>query len=183
MRDPVGDFAGDALSGADGTQGPDPLPMFPDALTGPAAPDSDSVPERDRIAPFVLPPAPDAGAIQEAIAAALSDEPAGWHPPPHPPPRPQPAQRRRPLPPPQAPPGQAWQQQPWSAPMPRQDPRMYTAPAAGLQRRPQAGPHRNPAPYAAAPRRRKIGMGCVLVLVFTTLVIFTLLAQAIAGLD
>lgn len=61
------------LFSADGTQLPDPLPVLPDALTGP-----ERSPWRDgpEIPPVPAPPVPDGRAMREAIAAVLGEDPA-----------------------------------------------------------------------------------------------------------
>ena len=166
----------DALFGPDGTQPPDPLPVFPDALTGSAVVARD----QDRGEPL-LPPAPDAGAIQEAIAAALADDPV-----PAPP-------RRRPPPPSPAPVRMSASRR---TPGPR--PPAPVPPMAGLERMPPPIPYRtsgagrprqvDPAPAGRYRRarperssRRNTGIGCVVVLIVLALMVFNLLAQLLAG--
>ena len=175
VREPIARM--DALFGPDGTQLPDPLPVFPDALTGPAAVARD----QDRGEPLLLPPAPDAGAIQEAIAAALADDPV-----PAPP-------RRRPPPPSPAPVRMSASRR---TPGPR--PPAPVPPMAGLERMPPPIPYRtsgagrprqvDPAPAGRYRRarperssRRNTGIGCVVVLIVLALMVFNLLAQLLAG--
>ncbi len=63
-------FPSDALFGVDGTQMPE---LLPDPLAGPGR---SAWRDTAQLPPFVLPPLPDASMIREAIAAALSDDPA-----------------------------------------------------------------------------------------------------------
>jgi hypothetical protein len=72
--------APDALSGVDGTQLPDPLPVFADALTGSQPDPWQDIPTEP---PVPVAPVLDVRAMQEAINAALGAAPAGpVHPPP-----------------------------------------------------------------------------------------------------
>ncbi|MGH4025838.1 MAG: hypothetical protein ACRDRV_14780 [Pseudonocardiaceae bacterium] len=61
------------LFGTDGTQLPDPLPVLPDALTGPEHSVRLRIPELSAVP---LPPLPDGRAMQAAITAVLADDPA-----------------------------------------------------------------------------------------------------------
>lgn len=70
------------LFDADGTQLPDPLPVLPDALTGPQH--SHWPGDAPEFTPVPLPPVPDGQAMREAFDALLGDRQAGPEPGPEP---------------------------------------------------------------------------------------------------
>lgn len=168
MSEPGG--TSDSLSGADGTQLPDPMPVFPDSLAAPEMRRDHDVYGSE---PVGLPALPDERAVRAAIAAALGDEP--------------PAQAQRGPDPPGAgrrPPGSQ---------------RVTTRPAAQVQRGPAASAaHRAPAsgpsgsflPIAPADLRRRISRdvaggplpgrwttrGCLIAVAVIALILFSFLA-------
>ncbi|MGH3979680.1 MAG: hypothetical protein ACRDRZ_11885 [Pseudonocardiaceae bacterium] len=150
MTEPIGR---DALFGVDGTQLPDPLPAFPDALTGPGRAID---PDVDMIAPIRVPPSPDARAIREAAAAALADEPS----------------TRR-----VAPPRRAAYPQPVTRPHGSQPPGAHPPgvipPARPLLRRRPA----IPTPHSVQRARSSFRTGCVIGLVIFGVVVFSLFAE------
>jgi hypothetical protein len=160
----------DALSGADGTQLPDPMPVFPDSL---AAPETRRDQDVFGSEPVGLPALPDERAVREAIAAALGDEP--------------PARAQRGP----APPG--------TGRRPAGSQRVTTRPAAPVQRgpagsaahrAPTSGPSGSFLPVAPADLRRRISRdvaggplpgrwtnrGCFIAIAVIALIVFSFLA-------
>lgn len=174
MTEPGG--ASDALAGADGTQLPDPMPVFPDALTAPTVSGDASGFE-----PTGMPALPDEQAIREAVAAALGEEQDG---------------RATPPGPAGSSPGGSGRaggggQRPASRPA-QAPQRAAVAPA----RSPAGGPSGAYQPVAPADLRRRVGRdtgpgslptgwkpgGCVIALVVIGLIVFSFLAGFVESL-
>lgn len=167
--------------GADGTQLPDPLPVLPDALTGPEHSRwADDIPE---LAPAPLPPMPDGRAMREAITAALGDAPQA--PPPAPAGHGPPGQAPyRPLVPvPYQPPGPVAPRAQPATPARPTLPRAVAPTAPGGELRRRSGPE-----SARGLQTRSssgVRIGCVIALIIFGVVAFNIIAglvQAVAGL-
>jgi hypothetical protein len=175
VREPGG--TSDSLSGADGTQLPDPMPVFPDSLTAPAV----SSDPNYSFEPVGVPALPDERAMRAAIAAALGDDPAGQ------------AGRATPKPP-----GGSPGQRPSSragAGQQRQVSRPTQVGPAGSARAQRSGPSGAYQPVAPADLRRRISRdmagsmpsgwkpgGCIIALVVLGLVVFSFLAGFVESL-
>lgn len=172
----------DSLSGADGTQLPDPMPVFPDSLTAPTV---SSDPNGDRFDPVALAALPDERAMREAIAAALGEQPAD----------------QAPLATPRAPgggPGQRPPSRPGAGtlrPTSRPTTQASQSGPGGSGRSGVSGPSGSYLPVAPADLRRRISRdmagslprgwrpsGCVITLIVLGLVVFSFLAGFVESL-